>query len=72
MIRARLKCFYESGGYGFLTPIDGGSDVFVHARVIGLDGSDTDYPEPGTLYDIEYSSCDRGLFATSARVVTGE
>jgi cold shock CspA family protein len=72
MIRARLKVFYESGGYGFFTPLDGGSDVFAHARVFGLDGSDTDYPEPGTLYDIQYENGDRGLFATFARAVTGD
>ncbi len=49
-----VKWFNNSKGYGFITPEDGGADLFVHMSSIQMDGYKTlaenqnvDY-EPGT------------------------
>ena len=38
MSTGTVKWFNESKGYGFITPDDGGSDLFVHHSEVKVDG----------------------------------
>ena len=50
MNNGTVKFFNDSKGYGFITPDDGGSDVFVHVN--GLNGSTLNEGDKVT-YDVE-------------------
>ena len=50
MSNGTVKFFNEGKGFGFITPDDGGRDVFVHAN--GLNGTQIDEGDK-VSYDVE-------------------
>ena len=48
-----VKWFNESKGYGFISPTDGGEDVFVHFRAIVGDGFKTLNEGQAVRYEVE-------------------
>ncbi len=48
-----VKWFNESKGYGFISPTDGGDDVFVHFRAIVGDGFKTLVEGQAVSYEVE-------------------
>ena len=56
MVRARCIKFVEERGFGFLRPLDGGADIFVHVTKIP-----GEVPlREGELVDIETEASPRG------------
>ena len=58
-----VKWFNDSKGYGFLTPSDGGKDLFVHMSEIKMDGFKT--LKEGQEVDYEEGASDKGPCATN-------
>ncbi|MDG9729145.1 cold-shock protein [Ignatzschineria sp. RMDPL8A] len=54
-----VKWFNESKGFGFITPEDGGADVFVHFSTISGDGFRT--LAEGQKVEFEAKESERGL-----------
>jgi CspA family cold shock protein len=48
-----VKWFNESKGFGFITPDNGGDDLFVHFRAIASDGFKTLAEGQKVSFDIE-------------------
>ncbi|RRQ20813.1 transcription antiterminator/RNA stability regulator CspE [Thiohalobacter thiocyanaticus] len=53
MATGTVKWFNESKGFGFITPEDGGSDVFVHFSAIQGQGFKTLLEGQAVTYDVE-------------------
>ena len=66
MATGRIIRFDEVRGYGFIAPDGGGEDVFVHAN--DLD-EDKHVFVPGVPVEFEMSTGERGLKASSVRVL---
>ena len=62
-MEGKVKWFRLAKGFGFITPVDGGKDVFVHKTQ--LPGSLRD----GDRVEFEVAEGDKGLKATSVRVI---
>ena len=60
-----VKWFNDSKGYGFLTPNDGGKDLFVHMSEIQMDGFKT--LKEGQQVDFEEGMTDKGPCATKVK-----
>ena len=61
-----VKWFNNSKGYGFITPEDGGKDLFVHMSSILMEGYKTLKEEQKVSYKMETS--DRGPVATNVTI----
>ena len=48
-----VKFFYSSKGFGFITPDNGGKDVFVHASALNLKGLRTLNDGQKISYDLQ-------------------
>ncbi len=66
MITGTVKWFNESKGFGFITPADGGKDVFVHFSAIKSDGFRT--LQEGQSVQFEIEDGPKGPQATSVTV----
>jgi len=63
MTQGTVKFFNDSKGFGFITPDDGGKDVFVHANGLVDEIKDGDK----VSYDVEEGR--KGLNAVDVKVV---
>lgn len=64
MSNGTVKFFNEGKGFGFITPDDGGKDVFVHVN--GLNGTSI-YEGDKVSYDVEEGK--KGLNAVNVTLV---
>jgi len=61
-----VKWFDNKKGYGFITPNEGGSDLFVHMSGIVMEGYKTLADNQKVSYQVETS--DRGPVATNVTI----
>jgi len=61
MARGTVKWFSDSKGYGFITPEDGGPDVFVHFS--GIEGTGFKTLAEGDVVEFETEQGPKGVRA---------
>ncbi|MCZ7647691.1 MAG: cold-shock protein [Planctomycetota bacterium] len=67
--RGKVKWFNDQKGYGFITPEDGGKDLFVHHSEIQAEGYRT--LTEGQVVEYEVEQSDKGPKATKVRPAAG-
>lgn len=67
MTQGTVKWFNGEKGFGFITPHDGGADVFVHYS--GIDGSGFRNLDEGQHVEFVLGQGQKGPQATDVRVV---
>ncbi len=63
MAEGTVKFFNDSKGFGFITPSDGGKDIFVHVSGLTEDIREND----NVSYDVENGR--KGLNAVNVKVI---
>lgn len=66
MQNGTVKWFNNAKGYGFITPEEGGEDVFVHHSAINIEGYRT--LNEGQSVSFEAENGPKGMQATSVNV----
>ena len=66
MHNGTVKWFNESKGFGFISPADGGEDVFVHHSAIKSSGFRTLTEGQGVTFEVQRGP--KGLQATDVTV----
>ena len=67
MPQGQVKWFNDSKGYGFITPDDGSSDLFVHHSDIQMEGFKT--LAEGQQVEFDVTQGQKGPRAANVRVV---
>ena len=65
MVTGTVKWFNDAKGFGFITPDDGGKDVFVHHTAIKMDGFRT--LSEGQKVKFEVTDGQKGLQASNVQ-----
>jgi CspA family cold shock protein len=69
MATGTVKWFSDSKGYGFITPADGGADLFVHFS--GIAGTGFKTLAEGAKVEFEPTEGPKGLQATNVVQIEG-
>lgn len=64
-MQGKVKWFNESKGFGFITPDEGGNDVFFHQTEIRMEGFRT--VSEGQAVDFEVEQGPKGLAAKNVQ-----